>query len=196
MPPRKRNKKAVNRLRRFGRIRIIAGQWRGRKIDILDAPGLRPSPNRVREMVFNWLQRDIVASRCLDLFAGTGALGLEALSRGADSCEFVDSNPATIKHLQLQAEKLQSDRHNLHIAEAISWLKSYAATFDIIFLDPPFRRALIELCLSCILDQQLLHPNGRIYVETEKDFMPAQDWLIMKQKQTGQVQSLLLTRQL
>lgn len=157
---------------------------------------MRPSPDRVREMVFNWLQQDIVASRCLDLFAGTGALGLESLSRGADSCDFVDSNPATIKRLRLQAEKLQSDRHNLYMAEAISWLKSCAATFDIIFLDPPFRQGLIELCLSCILDQQLLHPNGRIYVETEKEFMPTQDWLIMKQKQTGQVQSLLLNRQL
>ena len=135
---------------RPGKVRIIAGQWRGRKLDVLDSPGLRPTPDRLRETLFNWLQQEIGAARCLDLFAGSGALGFEALSRGASEVVMVESNPALVERLNDSAESLNSEHHVIQRADAMSWLKQAKRGFDIIFLDPPFGQNLIESCCNLI----------------------------------------------
>ena len=177
---------------RPGKIRIIAGQWRGRKLDVLDSPGLRPSPDRIRETLFNWIQREIVGARCLDLFAGTGALGFEALSRGASEVIMVESNPKLVDALKQHAEKLGSEHHVIQLADALSWLKQGIKGFDIIFLDPPFGQGYIEKCCSMIREESLLNDNGLVYIEAEKNINLPEDWMIKKQTKAGNVISLLL----
>ncbi len=178
---------------RPGKVRIIAGDWRGRKLDVLNEPGLRPTPDRVRETLFNWLQSDIVAASCLDLFAGTGALGFEALSRNASHVVMIESSRALCEKLLTQAATFGSDRHDIQQADALSWLQQVNEQFDIIFLDPPFNKGLVETCCQIILDRGLLKPAGKIYIEAEKALILPDSWQVLKQKLTGQVQSVLLT---
>ena len=179
---------------RPGKIRIIAGQWRGRKLDVIDAPGLRPTPDRVRETLFNWLQQKIVDARCLDLFAGTGALGFEALSRGASEVVMVESNPALVELLKQHAAKLHSEHHVIQLADGLSWLKQGIKGFDIIFLDPPFGEGYIEKCCALIQEQTLLNDDGVVYIEAEKDIVIPEGWAIIKQTTAGNVMSLLVKR--
>ena len=115
-----------------GKVRIIAGKWRGRKLDVIDSQGLRPTPDRIRETLFNWLQNDIVGARCLDLFAGTGALGFEALSRGAAEVVMVESNGKLVDTLKQHAVVLGSEQHSIQQADAFSWLQQADKGFDII----------------------------------------------------------------
>ena len=133
-----------------GKIRIIAGKWRGRKLDVIDAPGLRPTPDRIRETLFNWLQHEIVGARCLDLFAGTGALAFEALSRGAVEVTMIEADAKIVAALNKHAATLKSEEHIIQLADAMSWLKQGIKGFDIIFLDPPFSQDHIEsvLCFN------------------------------------------------
>jgi len=175
-----------------GKIRIIAGKWRGRKLDVFDSPGLRPTPDRVRETLFNWLQQEVVAARCLDLFAGTGALAFEALSRGATEVIMVESNPKIIESLRQQAETLGSENHTIQLADAISWLKQGIKGFDIIFIDPPFGQGYIEKCCAIIREDSLLNDNGLVYIESEKNISVPAGWRTMKQSKAGQVQCMLL----
>lgn len=177
---------------RPGKIRIIAGKWRGRKLDVHDFPGLRPTPDRVRETLFNWIQQEIVAARCLDLFAGTGVLAFEALSRGAAEVIMVESNPGIIESLRQQAETLGSENHTIQLADAISWLKQGIKGFDIIFLDPPFGKGLIEKSCATILEESLLNDNGLVYIESEKNITVPVGWRTLKQSKAGQVQYMLI----
>src|SRR5277367_3125267 len=120
-------------------VRIIGGGWRGRRVSFPDIPGLRPTPDRVRETLFNWLQHSVAGSRCLDLFAGSGALGLEALSRGAREVVFVDQAQAAISHLQTQISRLDAvARTRIMGEDAGRYLRTSPEVFDIVFLDPPF----------------------------------------------------------
>ena len=177
---------------RPGKVRIIAGQWRGRKLDVLDLPGLRPTPDRIRETLFNWLQMEIVAASCLDLFAGTGALGFEALSREASAVTMIESNRELCDLLQQQAARFGSERHDIQQADALSWLQQTDKQFDIIFLDPPFKQGLIESSCNIIQQRDLLKPKGKLYVEAEKELDLPVNWQVIKHKQTGQVQTALL----
>lgn len=176
----------------MSKIRIIAGKWRGRKLDVINSPGLRPTPDRVRETLFNWLQQEIVGARCLDLFAGTGALAFEALSRGAAEVFMIESNPKIIETLKQHAETLKSEGHTIQLADATSWLKQGINEFDIIFLDPPFREGYIEQCCETISEESLLRPKGLVYIESEKDLALPDGWEIRKQTKAGNVQSMLV----
>ena len=177
-----------------GKIRIIAGKWRGRKLDVINSPGLRPTPDRIRETLFNWIQQEIVAARCLDLFAGTGALAFEALSRGAAEVVMVESNPKIVESLKQHAELLKSENHEIHLADGLGWLKQGINGFDIIFLDPPFGKNYIEQCCALIIKESLLNNGGMVYIESEKDLALPDGWEIWKQTRAGQVQAMLITR--
>lgn len=158
-----------------------------------DLPGLRPSPDRVRETMFNWLSPVITGSICLDLFAGSGALGFEALSRGAAHAMLVDQSQAAIQQLQETQQKLKADQAKIVCDSAIHFLQRLAAPFDIIFLDPPFHEHLIPSCLEIIRDRRLLRPEGYIYIEQALDDKPWMNpcstplWKIIKEKRAGQV---------
>jgi 16S rRNA (guanine966-N2)-methyltransferase len=175
-----------------GKIRIIAGKWRGRKLSVIDAPGLRPTPDRVRETLFNWIQQEIVGARCLDLFAGTGALAFEALSRGASEVIMIESNPKAFELLNQHAEILGSENHTIQLADAMSWLRQGGKGFDIIFLDPPFEQGYIEQCCALIKEESLLNANGLVYIESEENISLPDGWITKKQKKAGQVQLMLV----
>ena len=146
-------------------IRLIAGQWRGRRLDFPPAPGLRPTPDRVRETLFNWLAPDLPGARCLDLFAGSGALGLEARSRGAREVVLVDRNPHVIDHLRAELTRIGMDGVSCHPAAALDWLAGSERPFDIVFVDPPFADALWDAVLAALARTGAVRPGGKVYVE-------------------------------
>ncbi len=151
-------------------VRIIGGQWRGRKIAFGDAQGLRPTPDRVRETLFNWLAPDIHGARCLDLFAGSGALGLEALSRGAEHCTFVEATGSTLKDIQAALSLLDAaTRADCHGIDALRFCQQGQSPYDIVFLDPPFGQNLVEACCAALDASALVTDNGAIYIETGAD---------------------------
>lgn len=172
-----------------GKLRIIAGKWRGRRLQAPDRPALRPTPARARETLFNWLRDDILGARCLDLFAGSGALGFEALSRGAAMAVMVESDAGLITALREQAARLDSHGHRIEPAEALDWLQRAAcAPFDVIFLDPPFKRGLIAGCCALISEGALLNDHGVVYIEAERGLAPPPGWETIKQGRAAQVQ--------
>jgi 16S rRNA (guanine966-N2)-methyltransferase len=147
-----------------GHVRIIAGRLRGSKLPVADRPGLRPTSDRVRETLFNWLQPVLPGARVLDLFAGTGALGFEAASRGAADVRLVERDPALAANLRAQAERLRVDTVRVHLADALAWLRAPASErFDIVFLDPPFDAGLWEPAAALLAPW--LAPSAWIYVE-------------------------------
>lgn len=155
---------------RTGQLRIIGGQWRGRKLQFDAAPGLRPTTDRVRETLFNWLAPDIHDARCADLFAGSGALGLEALSRGAATCDFVDSNPGAIRRLQQHLQTLQAAaRGHCHALTAQRFLEQAEGPWDIVFLDPPFGQGLAGPCIRLLATGSRLRAGALVYLELGKD---------------------------
>ncbi len=160
----KRNKKGPNTLR------IIGGEWRSRKLQFLDAPGLRPTPDRIRETLFNWLQGSIYDSNCLDLFAGSGAIGLEALSRGAESVDFVEKNASASEQLNSNLKLLKNDS-TVFKMDALSFLDKHSAEqpYDIIFLDPPYRKGLLDKSLELLSTKALINENTLIYLEHESE---------------------------
>lgn len=148
-------------------LRIIAGKWRSRVIKFPDVLGIRPTPNRVRETLFNWLQVNIAGADCLDLFAGSGALGFEALSRGAASVTFVDNHADVITHLETQGELFEATHFECACLDASAWLSKPAIkAFNVVFLDPPFEQPnLTESCLQMLAENRWLAPGAQIYVE-------------------------------
>lgn len=171
------------------RLRIIGGRWRSVPITFPPIAGLRPSPDRVRETLFNWLQQSIVDARCLDLFAGSGALGIEALSRGAAEVHFVDTEAVVGRHLQQTLAHLQASGGVVHVADAMRFLDGQPQRFDIVFLDPPFASQLLEKALSK-LTAGWLAPGGFVYLECPADkALPAlpPGWSMHRSKRAGQV---------
>jgi 16S rRNA (guanine966-N2)-methyltransferase len=171
------------------RLRIIGGRWRGTRIDFPRVEAIRPSPDRVRETLFNWLQPVTPGSTCLDLFAGSGALGLEALSRGAAHVTFVDREPKVGRHLSETLERLSCRDADVHVANALSFLGRPPRQYDIVFLDPPFASDLLER--SCErLAAGWLAPGAHVYLENPADRplpgLPA-GWIVHRTKQAGQV---------
>jgi 16S rRNA (guanine966-N2)-methyltransferase len=176
-------------------LRIIGGEWRSRRLKFADVPGLRPTPDRVRETLFNWLQMTIPGARCLDLFAGSGALGLEALSRGASEVVLVEKHPAAVQALRDNLTLLNTSHAQLIHDDALRFLQRDNGTFDVIFLDPPFRKNLLEPVLTQLISQHYLKSDSFIYLERENedklDFAHF-NLEIYRQTSAGQVQSFLL----
>lgn len=153
-----------------GRIRIIGGQWRGRKLTVVDSPGLRPTGDRARETLFNWLSPGIHGARCLDLFAGSGALGLEAASRGAAEVTLVERQTDLARALSNVAESWPGgERIKVVLADAMGWLQSAPGPFDLVFIDPPFDAKLQGRVLAELLRPGLLADGARIYVESGRN---------------------------
>ena len=178
-------------------VRIIAGQWRGRRVAFQPVPGLRPTPDRVRETLFNWLQRSVVGARCLDLYAGTGALGFEALSRGAAESVFVERDPIAVRNLIAVAQTLGANQARITQSDAQVFLSGSPQPFDLVFLDPPFALgALGELCT--LLDSRgWLAPAAHIYLEqAARDALPElpPGWRQIKETRAGEVRALLAQR--
>jgi len=173
-----------------GKLRIIGGAWRSRPVVFDDAPGLRPTPARVRETLFNWLQADVASSRCLDLFAGSGALGFEAASRGAGQVVQVENNPQTCRKLKENCALLATDRIEVVQADVLQFIERGSAAFDLIFLDPPFGQGLVGPVCRQLAEAGLLAPHGKIYIETERKLalndLPGH-WRQLKHKQAGEV---------
>jgi 16S rRNA (guanine966-N2)-methyltransferase len=172
-------------------VRIIGGGWRGRRVSFPDIPGLRPTPDRVRETLFNWLQHAIVGARCLDLFAGSGALGLEALSRGAREVVFVEQAVAASRALQEQLIRLGGHvRGQVVEMGAARYLRSPAQAFDIVFLDPPFGRDALAEYVPLLDTGTWLKAEALVYLENEKQagvpVLPAH-WQLLKSKSAGEV---------
>jgi 16S rRNA (guanine966-N2)-methyltransferase len=176
---------------RPGRLRIVAGKWRSRLLNIADVPGLRPTSERIRETLFNWLSPTIPGARCLDLFAGTGALGLEALSRGAGDVVFVEKSPVAAKVLRDNVQVLDASTADVRQANALAFLEAPAGKkFDIVFLDPPFAADMLgDLCR--LLDEaSVLCSGALVYLEEDRarpetDLPPG--WRILKSKTAGNV---------
>lgn len=174
-----------------GSVRIIAGKWRGRRIAIAEGTSVRPTPDRVRETLFNWLRDSLAGARCLDLYAGTGVLGFEALSRGAAEAWFVEQDAALIEALQAAGRRLGAAPRIVR-RDALAFLREPAATrFDVVFLDPPYAQpldALLELL------PRWLAPRAVVYVERPRSTglppVPGAEWL--KQSYAGAVEYGLL----
>ncbi|MFN2288337.1 MAG: 16S rRNA (guanine(966)-N(2))-methyltransferase RsmD [Chromatocurvus sp.] len=174
-----------------GTVRIIGGRWRGRRLPVADARGLRPTADRVRETLFNWLQADISGAHCLDLFAGSGALGIEALSRGADHCTFVDSNAGLLRGIGSALATLGgSGQAECHAQSAEKFLARCQTGFDLVFLDPPFADDLLSATCQQLQDSTALVEQSLIYIESSHALamqaLPAR-WQALRQKSTGAV---------
>jgi 16S rRNA (guanine(966)-N(2))-methyltransferase RsmD len=147
-----------------GEVRIIGGQWKRTRLPVAQRPGLRPTPDRVRETLFNWLGQDLAGWRCLDAFAGTGALGLEAASRGAAAVQLVEQDPALVAQLSLLCQRLQSSAVQVRRGDGVAALRQYApASLDLVLLDPPFDSPQYETMLEAAA--RALAPQGHIYLE-------------------------------
>jgi 16S rRNA (guanine966-N2)-methyltransferase len=173
-----------------GKVRIIGGAWRGRKLPVLEQAGLRPTPDRVRETLFNWLAPVTAGARCLDLFAGTGANCLEALSRGAAAAVMVERAAQVAAQLRQNVATLKADGAEVVEADALAYLKRTVQPFDIIFLDPPFASELIAACSALIEQRGWLKPGGLVYVEAPAACEPLPvpaTWQLLKSKRAGQV---------
>lgn len=178
-------------------VKIIGGQWRGTKLPVLLKDDVRPTSSRVRETLFNWLQSYIAGSDCLDLFAGSGALGLEALSRGASSAVMVEKDKQVAKLLSDQVKKLQSENALVISGDATDYMQNTQNKFDLIFLDPPFSEINPLDILNIILEKKLLKPNGLVYTEYSakvgSNSVP-EEWQWQRQSKAGEVEYGLLTR--
>ncbi|MFM7272675.1 MAG: 16S rRNA (guanine(966)-N(2))-methyltransferase RsmD [Gammaproteobacteria bacterium] len=174
-----------------GRVRIIGGCWRGRVLGFPETEGLRPTPDRVRETLFNWLQPRIEGSHCLDLFAGSGALGFEALSRGAATVTLVERSPAVALQLREAARLLAASGARIVQRDALAFLgEAQAAAFDIVFLDPPFHQGLVERAIGALCCPGMLSASALVYVESGKDEPAPQtptSWTLYREKRAGQV---------
>ncbi|MDG2273730.1 MAG: 16S rRNA (guanine(966)-N(2))-methyltransferase RsmD [Halioglobus sp.] len=172
-------------------VRIIGGQWRGRKLSFTPAEGLRPTGDRIKETLFNWLAPDIQGARCVDLFAGSGALGLEALSRGASSCDFIDSSKPTLAQVNDHLKTLAAtDRGRCQSVSAQQFLKVTTQPYDIVFIDPPFSKQLVGPIFVSLAHKQLLRDSALVYVELgAMEPLPTvpQGWSLHREKVTGGV---------
>jgi 16S rRNA (guanine966-N2)-methyltransferase len=172
-------------------VRIIGGGWRGRRVSFPDVPGLRPTPDRVRETLFNWLQHSLVDSRCLDLFAGSGALGLEALSRGASEVVFVEQAQLAARTLAAELQRLGgADRARVVEVGASRFLRTPGEPFDVVFLDPPFGSDALAEYVGKLDAGRWVKNGGLVYLENERTAgvptLPP-GWELLKSKSAGEV---------
>ncbi|MEL2240048.1 16S rRNA (guanine(966)-N(2))-methyltransferase [Leclercia adecarboxylata] len=181
-----------------GQIRIIGGQWRGRKLPVPDSPGLRPTTDRVRETLFNWLAPSMVDARCLDCFAGSGALGIEALSRYAASATLLEMDRSVAQQLQQNLVTLKAAHARVVNTNSLAFLAQAGTPHDVVFVDPPFRKGLLEETLTLLENNGWLANDALIYVESEVENglppVPAH-WDLHREKVAGQVAYRLYHRQ-
>jgi len=170
-------------------LRIIGGIWRGRRVAFAPTAGLRPTPDRVRETLFNWLGSNVDGARCLDLFAGSGALGLEAASRGAAAVVLVDDDPLVVRTLQAQARTLDASQARIVQAESMRFLQGRGESFDIVFLDPPYRQGLLPSCMHLLEERGWLAPGAWVYLEAERGMDPPlpDNWQLHRSREAGRV---------
>ena len=192
--PQKKTKQAA-----VGQVRVIGGEWRGRKLPVPHAEGLRPTPDRIRETLFNWLQFSIAGKTCLDAFTGSGALAVEALSRGALKVTALERDSKVTQQLGILLTPLAGKRLTLVNTDALRWLETEPAqTFDLVFLDPPFGESLLEPACQLLEEKGWLAEGALIYVEQAKQqagliTLPS-NWVLQKDKQVGDVHFSLYTR--
>ncbi len=179
------------------KIRIIGGQWRSRQLPFQDFPGLRPTPARVRETLFNWLQNDIIGSRCLDLYAGSGALGFEAASRGAKQVIQIEKNPDICRQLHANTQLLKASQLKIVQQDVFRYLATgEQQLFDIVFLDPPFKQNQVVQTCQWLEEKNWLAEDALIYVEVEKNLSLAdlpRNWQPLRQKSAGEVDYYLFS---
>jgi len=168
-----------------GEIRIIAGEFRGRRIKIASRPGLRPTPDRVRETLFNWLGQWLEGLSCLDLFAGSGALGFEAASRGAARVVMVENDRSAFAALEAARNRIGARAVELVQGDALSYLDQADERFDVVFLDPPFRQNALPAVLGRL--ERRLAQGARVYVEADAPSAPDERWAELKRSRAGQV---------
>ncbi len=172
-------------------LRIIGGQWRSRKLGFIPAQGLRPTPDRVRETLFNWLSPVIGGAKCADLFAGSGALGLEALSRGAQHCDFVDTSGTALAQISQHLNTLNAGAMGTcHPGSAQQYLEALTKPLDIVFIDPPFGGGLVEEVCQMLSNSALLATGAWVYIETAKvEALPPlpPGWRLHRDKTAGDV---------
>ncbi|QIM61837.1 16S rRNA (guanine(966)-N(2))-methyltransferase RsmD [Pasteurellaceae bacterium Orientalotternb1] len=181
----------------MGEVRVIAGLWRGRKLPVLNADGLRPTTDRVKETLFNWLMMDVPNARCLDCFAGSGSLGIEALSRQAQAVTFLEKFANAANQLKKNLTNLKTDKGTVHHTDSLQFLaqKNSGEPFDIVFVDPPFHHNFVPQVLPHLAQNGWLASNALIYVETEKNHPPLElpePWQVIKEKAAGMVVSRLI----
>ena len=178
------------KLKVAGTLRIIGGRWRGRKLTVIDSEGLRPTPSRVRETLFNWLQFSLSGANCLDLFAGTGALGLEAASRGVEKITLVEFNTGTAEQLSKNCQQLGADNYQLVNKDAVTFLSGDQDQYDIVFIDPPYKLEIWSEIAEQLVSQDCLSLNALIYIEYPltaiKPLLPSK-WQLIKEKKAGGV---------
>lgn len=180
-----------------GFVRIISGLWRGRKLPVHDVEGLRPTTDRVKETVFNWIAQDIPMSSCLDLFSGAGSLGFEAASRQAKNVVMIELDKQVANQLKTNANTLKAENIEIINTNSLSFLEQSAQPFDIVFIDPPFRKGLTEEVVTKLEAQGWLAENALIYIESEKEWAVTnlpQNWELRREKSAGQVTFRLYQR--
>lgn len=181
------------RRNRANTVRIIGGRWRSRLLEFPDFADLRPTPDRVRETLFNWLGQDLSGAACLDLFAGSGALGFEALSRNAASVVMVEKEPRALAALRDNAKMLAAANLTIVRGDALEFARGTRSRFDVVFVDPPYRLGLHVPALALV--GGLLAEGGRVYVESDTAIEPSGDWIDLKHARAGNVHFYLLGRQ-
>ncbi len=174
------------------KIRIIGGYWRSRLIHFPNRTDLRPTANRIRETLFNWLGQDLTGLNCLDLFAGSGVLGFEAASRGARSVVMIDHDSVTLRALHENKEKLQATQISVLKIDAIAFLQANTQKFNLIFIDPPYRLGLLPEILEKIPPH--LETNGKIYIESNNYWTPGAPWVVRRNGKAGEVFYQLLEK--
>ncbi|WP_087020523.1 16S rRNA (guanine(966)-N(2))-methyltransferase RsmD [Thaumasiovibrio subtropicus] len=181
-----------------GFVRIISGKWRGRKLPVHDSEGLRPTTDRVKETLFNWLAADLHDARCLDLFSGSGSLGIEALSRFAAHVDLIELDKTASNQLKSNIDSLQDTSAQVHNTNALQYLDGPATPYDIVFIDPPFRQNLLPDCIEKLEQNGWLSPHAMIYIEAEKELgtptVPAH-WRLHREKHAGQLSYRLYERE-
>ena len=185
-------KNRVGQKNAMGSFRVIAGEWRSRRLSFPEVDGLRPTTDRVRETLFNWLSPTISGAYVLDLFSGSGALGFEALSRGAQEATFIEKDLSAYRSLNSNILELNAGARTTVIqADALAWLDHYTgSTYDLIFLDPPFRQNLLVPAIEGLVRAKTLTTGSLIYLEQEKELGPTlvpDSWQLKKEKVAGQV---------
>ena len=180
-------------------MRIIGGEWRGRKLPVLDGDGLRPTSDRIRETLFNWLQFELPMARCLDVFAGSGALGFESLSRGAAQVLMLEKSAGVAQQLRHNSVLLKTSKADIHQTDSLQFLAKPAPhPFDIVFIDPPFQQGLMQPTLDALFSHGWIHDQAWLYLEQEKHLdwptLP-EGWVMHREKTTSQVRLSLWHKQ-
>jgi len=182
-----------------GFIRLISGQWRGKKLPVKDKQGLRPTTDRTKETLFNWLMHDIREANCLDCFSGSGSLGFEALSRYCQFCTFLELDKQVAVQLQNNISTLKAENAEVIQGDSLRYLSQNASRqYDVVFIDPPFNLGLAQPCIEQLEEQGYLTENSLIYVEVESTLTNLQfptTWSLLKEKNAGQVRYQLFKRE-